>query len=65
MNLKCLFGFHRLEKLGGPRSRGGGKFEQAFICSKCRKVKSIIGIIVGAIFVILNIYFTAMGMLIG
>ena len=41
MNLKCLFGFHRWIKLGGPRNTGGGKFEQRYKCTRCYKVKIV------------------------
>jgi len=40
MNLKCLFGFHKWEKYGGPNNAGDGKFEQKFICKICNKMKS-------------------------
>jgi len=39
MNLKCLFGFHKWEKFGGPINVGGGKFEQKPICKKCKRIK--------------------------
>jgi len=41
MKLKCLLG-HKWEKFGGPQNRGGGKFEQKYICIKCKKIKYII-----------------------
>ena len=40
MNIKCLFGFHRWQKLGGPNNRGNGTFEQKLICEDCKKIKS-------------------------
>ncbi|MEF8847629.1 MAG: hypothetical protein V5A68_00655 [Candidatus Thermoplasmatota archaeon] len=39
MNLKCLFGFHKWKKYGGPTNIGGGKFEQKYICDRCDKIK--------------------------
>jgi len=42
MNLKCLLGFHRWSKLGGPRNVGDGKFKQSFVCTVCSKTKSMI-----------------------
>ncbi len=39
MNAKCLLGFHKWQKYGGPSNVGGGKFEQKFKCSKCGKIK--------------------------
>lgn len=40
--IKCFFGFHSWQKLGGPSNIGNGKFEQKLICSRCRTVKSLI-----------------------
>ncbi|MFH1510709.1 MAG: hypothetical protein ABIF10_03380 [Candidatus Woesearchaeota archaeon] len=39
MNLKCLFGFHKWEKYGGPINRGNGMFEQKLVCTRCRKIR--------------------------
>ncbi len=39
MNIKCLFGFHRWKKFGGPKNVGGGKFEQKYVCERCRKIR--------------------------
>ncbi|MFH1066233.1 MAG: hypothetical protein V1734_07015 [Nanoarchaeota archaeon] len=39
MNLKCIFGFHKWEKLGGSHNVGNGKFEQKLVCIHCRKTK--------------------------
>ena len=39
MNLKCIFGFHDWKKYGGPKNVGAGKFEQKYICNKCKKIK--------------------------
>jgi len=39
MNIKCLLGFHKWEKYCGPKNVGGGKFEQKYICNKCKKIK--------------------------
>lgn len=41
MKIKCLLGFHKWEKYSGPRNLGGGKFEQKFICNKCKKIKRV------------------------
>jgi len=40
-NLKCLFGFHKWTKLGGPKNVGGGTFEQRYRCTRCYKVKTV------------------------
>ncbi|MEX0932544.1 MAG: hypothetical protein WDZ77_00375 [Candidatus Pacearchaeota archaeon] len=42
-NLKCLFGRHDWEKFMGPRSVGGGKFSQKYVCKRCRKMKEVSG----------------------
>ena len=42
MNLKCLFGFHKWKKFGGLKNVGGAKFEQKYICDKCKKIKRVI-----------------------
>lgn len=41
MNFKCLFGFHKWTKLGGPRNVGEGTFEQRYRCIRCYKVKTV------------------------
>jgi hypothetical protein len=43
MNLKCLIGFHKWAKLGGPQNYGGGKFAQSYVCMVCRKTKKAVG----------------------
>ncbi len=42
MNLKCLFGFHRWQKVGGATNIGHGKFRLQVVCSECGKRKFII-----------------------
>ncbi len=37
--LKCLFGFHKWVKFGGPHNLGTGEFEQRYICERCKKIK--------------------------
>jgi len=39
MNIKYLFALHEWQKLGGPRNISGGKFEQKYICNRCKKIK--------------------------
>lgn len=36
--IKCFFGFHQLEKLGGPVNYGDGDFMQKYVCKRCKKV---------------------------
>jgi len=41
MNVKCILGFHKWQKFGGPSNVGGGKFEQRYKCEKCGKIKYV------------------------
>lgn len=42
MNWKCLLGVHKFSKYMGPENYGDGKFRQNYICSGCRKIKSVV-----------------------
>lgn len=37
--IKCLLGFHKWQKYGGPTNVGGGKFKQTYVCERCKKMK--------------------------
>jgi len=39
MGLKCIFG-HKWVKRGGPRNQGNGTFEQTYVCTECKKIKT-------------------------
>jgi len=36
--VKCFFGYHLLEKVGGPENIGNGEFQQKFRCDRCKKM---------------------------
>jgi len=42
MNLSCLFGRHKWEKMGGAENVGSGKFRIRLVCKKCNKIKEVI-----------------------
>jgi hypothetical protein len=41
-DIKCIFGIHKWEKFMGCENVGNGKFRQRYICSKCKKMKSVV-----------------------
>jgi hypothetical protein len=40
-SIKCLFGFHELEKFMGLSNVGGGRFIQKYKCRRCGKIKEV------------------------
>lgn len=43
VRIKCFFGYHNWQKIGGLHNAGKGKFSQIFICKSCKKTKKVIG----------------------